>query len=59
MCGGRMENDMKYTENLIKFIENSPSPFHVCDNLAKELPAAGYVELNEAEFPARPENYFL
>ena len=40
---------MKYTENLIKFIENSPSPFHVCDNLAKELTAAGYTELCEAE----------
>ena len=36
---------MKYTENLIKFIEHSPSPFHVCDNLAKELTAAGYTEL--------------
>ena len=32
---------MKYTENLIQFIENSPSPFHVCDNLAGELTAAG------------------
>ena len=40
---------MKYTENLIKFIENSPSPFHVCDNLAKALPAAGYTERCEAE----------
>ena len=43
---------MKYTENLIQFIENSPSPFHVCENLAGELTAAGYTELCEAENPA-------
>ena len=41
--------NMKYTENLIKFIENSPSPFHVCDNLARQLTEAGYTELCEAE----------
>lgn len=40
---------MNDTEKLIQFINDSPSPFHVCENLAKELTAAGYTELCEAE----------
>ena len=52
---------MKYTENLIKFIENSPSPFHVCDNLAKQLTDVGYTELCEAEnaVPEAGKGYFV
>ncbi|MDO4167196.1 MAG: M18 family aminopeptidase [Eubacteriales bacterium] len=37
------------TEELLEFIEQSPSAFHVIDNMKTELAEAGYRELTEAE----------
>ena len=34
--------------DLLTFLDNSPSPFHAVDNLAKELSAAGYTRLSES-----------
>ena len=52
---------MQYTNDLIRFIENSPSPFHVCENFAQMLTAAGFTELCEAEnVPLTPgAGYFV
>lgn len=36
------------TEELLEFIEQSPSAFHVIDNMKAELAEAGYEELTEA-----------
>ena len=36
-------------EKLLKFIENSPSCFHVIDNMARELEAAGFCCLKERD----------
>ena len=36
-------------EQLLRFIENSPSCFHVIRNMKEELLEAGFVELNEAQ----------
>lgn len=41
---------MSHTESLLSFIQNSPSPFHVCENLAKMFELAGCVELTEQNF---------
>jgi aspartyl aminopeptidase len=47
---------------LCKFIDASPSPFHVCATVADALHAAGYVELREADTwptgPAADGRYF-
>lgn len=37
----------KITEQLLEFIEKSPSPFHVIENMKKELNEAGFAELSE------------
>lgn len=39
--------DYKYVEQLLTFIDKSPTPFHVVDNMKKELDAAGYTQLLE------------
>ncbi len=39
---------MKYTENLIEFIKNSPSAFHATAEMARMLNEAGYTELQES-----------
>ena len=36
-------------ERLLKFIEESPSCFHVVENVKKQLTAAGFEELKEKE----------
>ena len=33
---------MNYTEGLFRFIEKSPTPFHVIDNMKQELAEQGY-----------------
>ena len=40
---------MTYTKNLIDFIGHSPTCYHVAENMAMMLTAAGYTELSEAE----------
>ena len=40
---------MNYTENLLGFIEKSPSCFHAVTNIASELRGDGYTELFEYE----------
>ena len=37
------------TERMLKFIDESPTCFHVIDNLKKELVSKGYIELKENE----------
>lgn len=39
----------KAVKELFAFIENSPSPFHVIDNMKKMLKEAGFIELGEAD----------
>lgn len=47
-------------EGLGRFIDSSPSPYHVCATVAARLLAAGYQQLREADpWPARPGRYFL
>ncbi|TGD85831.1 M18 family aminopeptidase [Mycolicibacterium sp. CH28] len=44
---------------LCEFIDASPSPFHVCETVARRLRAAGYTELAEADrWPDRKGQYF-
>ena len=40
---------MNYTEGLFRFIEKSPTPFHVIDNMKQELAEQGYKQLLERE----------
>ena len=40
---------MNYTEGLFQFIEKSPTPFHVIDNMKQELEEQGYKQLLERE----------
>ena len=40
---------MNYTEGLFRFIEKSPTPFHVIDNMKRELEEQGYKQLLERE----------
>lgn len=40
---------MNYTEGLFRFIEKSPTPFHVIDNMKHELEEKGYKQLLERE----------
>ena len=40
---------MNYTEGLFRFIEKSPTPFHVIDNMKQELEEQGYKQLLERE----------
>ena len=40
---------MKYTENLLDFIEKSPSCFHAVENITATLREGGYSELSESE----------
>lgn len=40
---------MNYTEGLFRFIEKSPTPFHVIDNIKRELEEQGYKQLLERE----------
>ncbi len=45
-----MENNFKgITNRMLTFINESPTCFHVIDNLKKELVKAGYTELSEKE----------
>ncbi|MCI4674531.1 M18 family aminopeptidase [Candidatus Mycolicibacterium alkanivorans] len=44
---------------LCEFIDASPSPFHVCQTVARRLSAAGYTELVETDrWPDRKGNFF-
>lgn len=40
---------MNYTEGLFRFIEKSPTPFHVIDNMKQELEEQGYKQILERE----------
>lgn len=44
-----MKDMLKYTKNMLEFIEKSPSCFHVVDNIRKSLEKKGFVELREGE----------
>lgn len=44
-----MENWEKYSEELLAFIDKSPSAFHAAANLAAMVKAEGYLELKEEE----------
>ena len=41
--------DYRYVEELLTFIDKSPTPFHVIDNMKQELDEAGYTQLLESE----------
>lgn len=48
------------SEELLDFIDASPSPFHACAEAAKRLAQAGFVRLDEASsWPAKPGRYFV
>ncbi|KJV05201.1 M18 family aminopeptidase [Methylocucumis oryzae] len=42
-------NSHQYVEQLLAFIDASPSPWHAADTIAQQLQASGYTELNEQE----------
>ena len=44
-----MENYIQDTKELLEFIKNSPSPFHVVSNMKRELIKAGFKELIETK----------
>ena len=44
-----MENYIQDTKELLEFIKNSPSPFHVVSNMKRELIKAGFKELTETK----------
>lgn len=44
-----MSADYTYTKELLTFIEESPSPFHVIKNMKKELIMAGFLPLKETD----------
>ena len=45
-----MDNEyFDIANNLMKFIEKSPSAFHVVDNFSKNLDDAGFIKLNEKD----------
>ena len=46
----KMDNEyFDMAKNLMKFIEKSPSAFHVVDNFSKILDDAGFIKLNEKD----------
>lgn len=45
----RLMNERNLTEELLEFIEQGPSAFHVIDNIKTELEEKGYLELQEGE----------
>lgn len=46
----KMDNEyFDIANNLMKFIEKSPSAFHVVDNFSKNLDDAGFIKLNEKD----------
>ena len=48
------------TEKMLKFIDESPTCFHVVDNLKKELAGRGYAELKETEeWELKPGKFFV
>jgi len=48
------------TEQMLEFIDASPTCFHVVDNLKKELADRGYVELKESEeWELKPGKFFV
>ncbi|MCC6409217.1 MAG: M18 family aminopeptidase [Planctomycetes bacterium] len=48
------------SEELLSFIDASPSPFHACAEAAARLKGAGFQELAEtAIWPAKPGRYFV
>ncbi|MCX5043412.1 M18 family aminopeptidase [Aldersonia sp. NBC_00410] len=47
-------------ELLCRFVDSSPSPFHVCATVAAELAAHGFVRLAERDaWPAEPGRYYV
>ncbi len=42
-------NSHQYVEQLLAFIDASPSPWHATDTIAQQLQVSGYTELNEQE----------
>ncbi|MCG4585965.1 M18 family aminopeptidase, partial [Anaerosalibacter bizertensis] len=40
---------LEFAQELIDFIDNSPSAFHVVENVKKELIENGFVELEPSE----------
>lgn len=44
-----MKEYQKYAKDMLKFIEKSPSCFHVIHNIKQDLEQDGYMELKEAE----------
>ncbi|MCK6446733.1 MAG: M18 family aminopeptidase [Planctomycetes bacterium] len=57
-------NDLKAArreaEELLNFIDASPSPFHACAEAAARLKPLGFVELDEqAAWPAKPGRYYV
>ena len=49
------------TDDLLAFLQASPTPFHATQNVASELLAAGFEALNERESwqLSRPGKYFV
>ncbi|MFG6355735.1 MAG: M18 family aminopeptidase [Acetatifactor sp.] len=43
------KTEEQYNRGLLEFIQNSPSMFHVADNMKKRLEEAGFVQLRERE----------
>lgn len=42
-------NPQEFNQSLLKFLQQSPTPFHATDSMAQELLYHNYTELNEAE----------
>jgi len=42
-------NPEQFSQQLLKFLDSSPTPFHATENLAQALSLAGFVEVKEAD----------
>ena len=60
MIKGGKSNMKNITEQMLEFIDASPTCFHVVDNLKSELVDRGYVELKETEeWKLEPGKFFV
>ena len=50
-----------FNDDLLHFLDNSPTPFHAVANLSDRLIAAGFIELDESQSwdLSKPESYFV
>jgi aspartyl aminopeptidase len=55
-----MIEQQDFNDGLLQFIARSPTPFHACEQMAQQLLAAGFAELQESDaWQLAPGRYFI